>query len=92
MPNFKQYITTCPCGRTTSKIFARANGGKCKTCATGVVPETKSNPRYTCPDCQRENALTEYQVRHHYHCDTCTRNTDPIGYYNEVIGYSEPSY
>lgn len=32
------YLTRCSCGRTTSKAYARANGGKCKACVTGAEP------------------------------------------------------
>ena len=33
-----QFLTRCACGGTTSKQYARAHGGKCKTCVTGVGP------------------------------------------------------
>ena len=32
----KTFLTKCPCGRTTSKSYARVHGGKCKAC---VNPE-----------------------------------------------------
>ncbi len=46
-----------------------------------------------CPDCGQPT-LTEYQKAHGYHCDNCTREADPIGYYNEVMGHNdyEPDY
>lgn len=31
---------------------------------------------HTCPDCGRENALTDEQKRRGYHCDRCTRQTE----------------
>ena len=31
--DYKQFLTTCSCGRKTSKEYAAAHGGKCKTCA-----------------------------------------------------------
>jgi hypothetical protein len=31
----KSYLTKCSCGNTTSKTYARANGGRCKPCVTG---------------------------------------------------------
>lgn len=31
----KHYMTRCSCGNTTTKAYARANGGKCKPCVTG---------------------------------------------------------
>ncbi len=41
----KTYLTRCPCGRNTSKTYARQNGGKCKACVTGVVPESRASDR-----------------------------------------------
>jgi hypothetical protein len=38
MAKYTQYQTTCPCGRTTTKSYARQHDGKCKTCFTGVAP------------------------------------------------------
>jgi len=29
--------------------------------------------RYTCPNCERKNVLTEYEARKHYQCRDCTR-------------------
>jgi hypothetical protein len=43
---YSKFQTSCPCGRTTTKAHARANGGKCKTCVTGVAqPTARSYPR-----------------------------------------------
>lgn len=86
--NYKQFCVKCTgCQGITSRAYARAHNGLCKTCVTGEPK--KANPRYTCPDCHRENALTEYQVKNRYHCDACTRKTDPQGYYNEVMGHND---
>lgn len=41
---FSRFLTTCAsCGKKTNKTFARANGGKCKACATGVAPAPRSD-------------------------------------------------
>lgn len=32
------YLCTCPCGRTTSRAYARKHGGKCKACVTWKAP------------------------------------------------------
>ena len=42
MSNYRQFTTRCACGRLTSKSFARANGGKCKACVTGIPRVEKS--------------------------------------------------
>jgi hypothetical protein len=82
---FSQYLTTCACGNKTSKAFARKNDGKCKSCVTGV----ESTPRgLKCPTCG-EMTLTSYQKAHHYHCDSCTRETDPEGYRRECMGLND---
>lgn len=70
------------CGSTTSRGYARANNGQCKGCATG------EETLYRCPDCG-EKRLTLYQKQHRYHCDSCTREADPQGYYNEVMGLND---
>lgn len=46
----KSYLTTCClCHRTTSKQYARKNGGKCKSCVTGVKqPRREREPRPVC--------------------------------------------
>ena len=89
MSKFDMFCTHCiSCNGTTSKSYARTHDGKCKTCVTGIVTKPKSD--MLCPDCGI-NYLTPYQKARHYHCDACTREADPQGYYNEVMGYSEPS-
>jgi predicted RNA-binding Zn-ribbon protein involved in translation (DUF1610 family) len=78
------YLTKCvSCGANTSKKYARGSGGKCKECATGVPREERL---FVCPDCG-ERRLTLYQKQHRYHCDSCTRQADPVGYANEVRGF-----
>lgn len=43
MANFQKFLTTCTvCGRSTSKTYARAHNGQCKTCVTGVVPAPRN--------------------------------------------------
>ena len=86
MNRFNQYLTRCVCGATTSKAYARAHNGKCKTCFTGIP--SQHNKDLICPDCG-EHTLTPYQKAHRYHCDNCTRNADPIGYINEVRGLND---
>ena len=44
-----------------------------------------------CPDCG-ENYLTAYQIKHGYHCDSCTRNADPEGWAHEVRFGDSPDY
>lgn len=92
MSNYKKFCTTCAvCGSTTSKSFARANAGKCKSCVTGVTQDISNHP-LLCPDC-REHLRTPYQKRNGYHCDACMRQTDPVGYANECRGlYDGPDY
>lgn len=41
MAKFSQYQTTCKCGGTTTKAYARKHGGKCKSCVTGVAQPKK---------------------------------------------------
>lgn len=77
------YLTQCvECGGTTSKLYSRQHEGKCKQCVSGT------SGLYVCPDCG-ERRLTSYQRKHHYHCDQCTRETDPVGYYREVMGFND---
>ena len=45
MSNFRQFTIRCACGALTSKSFARANGGKCKACATGIPRENTHKQR-----------------------------------------------
>jgi len=66
MANYKMFTVPCVvCRGLTSKTYARANGGKCKACATGVVPVTRE-PRAKCGQCgavitlQHERAFQEY--------------------------------
>jgi len=35
MSRFSQFQTKCHCGNTTTRAYARKNGGKCKECVTG---------------------------------------------------------
>ena len=43
-------------------------------------PEPESRvTTYDCPDCGRKNVRTAYQVKHRYHCDICTKNTEESG-------------
>lgn len=77
-----RFCTSCSsCGATTSRAYARAHNGQCKGCVTG------EETLYRCHDCG-EKRLTAYQKRNRYHCDSCTRETDPCGWANEVMGYT----
>jgi len=85
---YRSYTTGCAtCSELTTRKYAREHEGRCKQCVTGLASGK------LCPDC-RVNRLTSYQVRHHYHCDACTRDADPQGYINEVMGYDnyEPGF
>ncbi len=82
---YSQYQANCSsCNALTTKKYAREHGGQCKTCVTGV----DQSRGLKCPTCG-EYTLTAYQQAHKYHCDACTRNADPQGYYNEVMGYND---
>lgn len=84
--NYRLFLTNCTaCNAKTSKVYARANGGKCKACVTGVMPVERL---YLCPTCG-ERRLTDFQKRNRYHCDACTRDADPVGYYNELTRPSD---
>lgn len=84
MATHKDFLTTCgKCRRYTSKKYARANRGLCKSCATGQTTDEYHGPK--CPDCG--GPISAYKLRQGYHCDACTRQTDPIGYYNETRGF-----
>ena len=77
------YLINCvQCGHPTSRAHSRAHAGLCKSCLTGT------QARDICPDCG-QHTLTAYQARHHYHCDACTREADPVGHLNEVMGYND---
>lgn len=79
---YRCYTIDCvSCSSLTSRKYAREHEGRCKQCVTGI-PTGK-----LCPDCG-VNRLTAYQAAHRYHCDTCTREADPQGYINEVMGYN----
>ena len=43
MASYSRFLTRCSCGRTTSRVYARAHDGKCKACFTGVVPAPKAS-------------------------------------------------
>ena len=89
MASYQQFTIRCACGNLTSKAYARAHGGKCKACFTGVP--SQRNTDLICPDC-RQRTLTPYQKARGYHCDNCTREADPEGYRREVMGLNEPMY
>ncbi len=84
MSNYKLFCVRCTqCSGTTSKTYARAHNGLCKACVTGEQPKAKENASLLCPTC-REHYLTPYQKANRYHCDSCTREADPMGYYREL--------
>ena len=77
------YQTSCiDCQRTTTKQYAREHEGKCKSCITGVNQKDAK-----CPDCG--GPIKGWKLRKGYHCDRCTRETDPMGYINEVQGLND---
>ncbi len=79
MTKFQQFCIDCVvCGAGTSRKFAREHDGKCKSCVTGV---------YSGPKCsQCDGPISAYKAKHHYVCDGCYAENDPIGYSNEVRG------
>ena len=82
--SFSLYLTRCSvCGGKTSKKYARANGGKCKSCVSGV-PRESSGPK--CPQCGIR-PISAYKARNGYVCEACVRENDPVGYANEVRGF-----
>lgn len=70
---FSKYLCSCTaCGGKTSKAYARQNGGKCKSCVTGVP--TVAKDRRECDAISRqermlENGWTAY-AREEGHYDT----------------------
>lgn len=84
-----KFLTSCTqCRGTTSRAYARSHNGLCKPCVTGVPAEPKDISKHPllCPTC-RERLRTAYQKTHGYHCDSCTRQTDPVGHYYETTGH-----
>lgn len=80
--NFERFCIRCvDCGATTSKAYARAHNGQCKSCVTGVYHGPK------CPDCG--GPISSYKLARGYHCDACTKQADPIGWANEVRGLND---
>jgi hypothetical protein len=54
--SFQRFLATCVgCGRSTSRAYARANAGKCKTCVTGIAPA---------PRAPRDDWRTEHKRKH----------------------------
>lgn len=79
------YLTNCvKCAQCTSKHYARQHDGQCKSCVSGTTNEYYL-PK--CPDCG--GPISKWKLSQGYHCDACTRETDPIGYANEVKGLYE---
>ena len=85
MSRFSQYLTQCSqCGGNTNKGYARAHDGKCKTCSTGVEQPYRG-PK--CPQCGAP--ISAYKAAHHYVCEGCVRDNDPVGWANEVRGFND---
>jgi len=86
MSIYQKYIVPCVlCQRFTSKAYAYKHNGQCKACVTGVEPK----PKYTCRQCG--SGISKFKHDHHYVCEECYKQNDPIGYANEVRGfYDEP--
>jgi len=89
MPYQKFCVPCVSCDMLTSKAYARAHEGKCKSCATGV-PRDISNHPLLCPTC-REHLRTPYQKAKGYKCDSCLREFDRETGYAEVRNY-HPDY
>lgn len=54
MSNYKKFCVPCAsCAGLTSKSYARANGGKCKACATGV-PKAEKATTLPCDECGKQ--------------------------------------
>jgi hypothetical protein len=82
MSAYRMYCTSCvTCGGTTSKHYAREHEGKCKPCVTGE-PQPYRGPK--CPQCGAP--ISAYKATHHYVCEGCVRQNDPVGWANEVRG------
>jgi len=90
--DYRRFTVPCvDCGMLTSKPYARAHEGKCKSCATGTERDISKHP-LLCPTC-KERLRTPYQKANRYHCDQCTREADPEGYRREVMGMNDyPDY
>jgi predicted amidophosphoribosyltransferase len=81
----KTFLTSCvSCHGTTSKSYARKHEGKCKTCVTGIEPKYHGP---TCPQCGAP--ISAYKAQHHYVCESCVKNNDPVGWANEVRGFND---
>jgi zinc-ribbons len=81
--SYRQYLTRCnACGNSTSKQYAREHNGKCKACA-----EEGTTQGARCPDCG--GPIERWKLAKGYHCSRCTREADPQGYINEVMGYTD---
>jgi hypothetical protein len=83
-PNSTYLMSCTVCHGTTSKSFARAHDGKCKACFTGVAP----TPKYACGQCGAP--ISKYKHDHHYVCESCFRQNDPMGYALECRTPQEP--
>lgn len=82
--DYKRFTVACVvCHALTSKTYARAHEGKCKSCATGVAP----TPKYKCKQCGA--GISKFKHDHHYVCESCYRNNDPEGYRREVMGLND---
>jgi len=77
---YQRYLVNCVgCQANTSKAHAREHNGLCKSCVTGGPS--------TCPDCG--GPISRWKLAKGYHCSDCTRDADPEGYVNEVMGYQD---
>jgi hypothetical protein len=57
---FGKFQATCvACGATTTKSYARANGGKCKFCVTGIAPVAKAPRGRSYDDIAREGGYED---------------------------------
>jgi hypothetical protein len=85
MTDYKLFCVKCSdCGGNTSKQYARSHQGKCKSCFTGEAQPYRG-PK--CPQCGAP--ISAYKAAHHYVCERCTRENDPVGWANEVRGLNQ---
>ena len=56
---YQMFQATCACGATTTRVYARAHGGKCKACVTGVSLQ-EGHTRDTRNECIIDHGYAAY--------------------------------
>lgn len=90
MGRYGRYQVRCACGRTTNTRYARANGGKCKSCVTGVDQPSKAarlRPRGYDPD--YDAMMDDRDVYSHMSARDLEMN-DRLDYANAVAASGDP--